>query len=165
VGRSAAYWATNLYPDPRHEPKPAAPYKDLPAPCAARFRRLREGLLKLPGVTEHVKYMGPSWHWAWEFAMGHRKLCWLHVMQGGAAITFTLSDQDEPKALAIPRLPAAIAGAIRGAQRTGPVRWCGLEVADQKAADAFLSFVRRKLEWLAAEVPPQVAARRAAANR
>jgi hypothetical protein len=153
VGRSAAYWATNLYSNSRQEPKPSAPYKDLPPASAARFRRLREGLQKLPGVTEHVKYMGPSWQWAWEYAVGHRKLCWLHVMQGGPAITFTIADQEEPKALAVPRLPAAIGAAIRSAQRTGPVRWCALDVGDQKAADAFLSFVRRKLAWLVAETP------------
>jgi hypothetical protein len=153
VGRSAAYWATNLYSHPRQEPKPSAPYKDLPPAAAARFRRLREGLQKLPGVTEHVKYMGSSWQWAWEYAVGHRKLCWLHVMQSGPAITFTIADQEEPKALAVPRLPAAISAAIRSAQRTGPVRWCAVDVGDMKAADAFLSFVRRKLAWLIAEAP------------
>lgn len=151
MGRSAAYWATNLYPDSRHEPKPAAPYKDLPAGSAARFRRLREGLQKLPGVAEQIKYMGNSWHWSWEYAVGHRKLCWLHIMQTGPAITFTIADAEESRALAVPRLPAAIAASIRSAQRTGPVRWCALEVGDQKAADAFLSFVRRKLEWLIAD--------------
>lgn len=162
MGRSAAYWATNLYSNPRQEPKPAAPYKDLPAPAAARFRRLREGLLKLPGVAEHVKYMGTSWHWTWEYAVGHRKLCWVHVMQNGPALTFTIADSEESKALAVPRLPAAIGSAIRGAQRTGPVRWCALEVGDQKAADAFLSFVKRKLEWVMADNP--AAARRTLAS-
>ena len=151
MGRSAAYWAANLYPDARQEPKPAAPYRDLPGPAAARFRRLREGLQKLSGVTEHVKYMGPSWRWTWEYGVGHRKLCWVHVMQSGPAVTFTIADQEESKALAVPRLPAAIGNAIRSAQRTGPVRWCAVEVTDQKSADAFLSFVRRKLAWLVAE--------------
>lgn len=152
MGRSAAYWATNLYPNSRQEPKPTAPLKDLPAPAAARFKRLREGLLKLPGVVEHIKFMGP-WAWTWEYAVGHRKLCWLHVMQNGPSITFTIADQEEPKALAVPRLPSAIGSAIKNAQRTGPVRWCALEVGDQKAADAFLSFVRRKLAWVVADTP------------
>ncbi|HWA16678.1 MAG TPA: hypothetical protein VG817_09600, partial [Gemmatimonadales bacterium] len=143
---------TNLYPNSRQEPKPTAPSKDLPAPAAARFKRLREGLLKLPGVVEHIKFMG-SWAWTWEYAVGHRKLCWLHVMQSGPSITFTIADQEEPKALAVPRLPSANASAIRNAQRTGPVRWCALEVGDQKAADAFLSFVRRKLAWVVADTP------------
>lgn len=164
MGRSAAFWSTNLYPNPRQEPKPSAPYKDLVPAQAARFRRLREGLQKLPGVTEHVKYMGPSWNWAWEYTVGHRKLCWLHVMQGGPAITFTIADQEESRALAIPRLPAALASAITGAQRTGPVRWCALDVGDQKAADAFLSFVRRKLGWLVADSPAAAAGRRTLAS-
>jgi len=164
VGRSSAYWATNLYPNQRQEPKPAAPYKDLPPALAARFRRLREGLQKLPGVVEHVKFMGPSWQWSWEYAVGHRKLCWVHVMQAGPAITFTLSDAEESKALKVPRLPAAIGSAIQSAQRTGPVRWCALELGDQKAVDAFLGFVRRKLAWVVAETPGAAAGRRSLAS-
>lgn len=164
MGRSAAYWATNLYPNPRQEPKPSAPYKDLSPAAAARFRRVREGLLKLPGVAEHLKYMGTSWHWTWEYGVGHRKLCWIHVMQGGPALTFTIADSEEPKALAVPRLPAAIAAAIRSAQRTGPVRWCALDLGDQKAADAFLSFVRRKLAWVVAETPGAATGRRSLAS-
>ncbi len=162
MGRSAAFWATALYKNAREEPARVAPYKDLASGPAGRFRRLREGLLKLPGVTEHVKYMANWQSWAWEYTVGHRKLCWIHVMQGGAAITFTIADQEESRALAIPRLPAAIASAIRGAQRTGPVRWCALDVGDQKAADAFLSFVKRKLEWVMADNP--AAARRTLAS-
>mgnify|MGYP001403125358 FL=1 len=161
MGRSAAYWATNLYLNPRQEPKPSAPCKDLPPAAAARFRRVREGLLKLPGVAEHVKYMGTSWHWTWEYGVGHRKL---HVMQGGPALTFTIADSEEPKALAVPRLPATIAAAIRSAQRTGPVRWCALDLGDQKAADAFLSFVRRKLAWVVAETPGAATGRRSLAS-
>lgn len=164
MGRSAAFWATSLYSNPRQEPKPSAPYKDLPSPAAARFRRLREGLLKLPGVTEHVKFMANWQSWAWEFTVGHRKLCWIHVMQSGPALTFTIADSEEPKALAVPRLPAAIGAAIRGAQRTGPVRWCALDVGDQKAADAFLSFVRRKLAWVLAETPGAGTGRRSLAS-
>jgi len=164
VGRSSAYWATNLYPNSRQEPAPLAPVTDLPPPLAARFSRLREGLCKLPGVAEHVKYMGPSWHWSWEYAVGHRKLCWLHVMRTGPALTFTLADTEETRALAVPRLPASVAAAIRSAQRTGPVRWCGLEVGDQKAADAFLSFIRRKLEWVVADSPAAAAGRRSLAS-
>ena len=164
MGRSAAFWATSLYRNSRQEPKAAAPYKDLPPALAARFRRLREGLLKLPGVAEHVKYMGPSWHWTWEYVVGHRKLCWVHVLASGPAITFTIADTEEPKALALTRLPAAIGSAIRAAQRTGPVRWCALEVGDQKAADAFLSFVRRKLAWVVEETPAAAAGRRSLAS-
>ena len=57
MGRSAAYWAANLYPESRQEPKPSAPYRDLPGPIGARFRKVREGLLALQGVSESVKFM------------------------------------------------------------------------------------------------------------
>jgi hypothetical protein len=160
VGRSSAYWAANRYPDLRHEPKPSSPYRDLPAPVAARFRRLREGLLALPGVSESVKFMGPSWRWAWEYAAGSRKLCWLHVMQTGVGGTFTLADGEERKALLIRRLPSVMADAIRSGHKTGPLRWCSVEVSDQKSADVFVGFARRKLGWLTVETPAAVAARR-----
>jgi hypothetical protein len=160
VGRSAAYWAANLYPESRDEPKPSSPYRDLPAPIAARFRTVREGLLKLQGISENVKFMGPSWRWAWEFAAGSRKLCWLHVMKNGVGGTFTLSDGEERKALVIARLPALMADAIRSGHRTGPLRWCSIEITDQKAAEVFVGFARRKLAWLSAETPAAVAARR-----
>ena len=160
VGRSAAYWAANLYPESRQEPKPSAPYRDLPGPIGARFRKVREGLLALPGVSESVKFMGPSWRWAWEYAAGSRKLCWLHVMQNGVGGTFTLSDGEERKALAISRLPSAIGDAILSGHRTGPLRWCSIEITDQKAADVFVGFARRKLAWLTAETPAAVLARR-----
>src|SRR5262249_2445887 len=138
VGRSAAYWAHNLYSDPRHEPKPSAPYRDLPPAIAARFRKLRQGLQDMKGVTEHIKYMGPSWGWAWESGIGHRKLCWVHVMDTGPAVTFTVADNEDAKVRKVARLPEAVAGAINEGQRTGPVRWCALEVSDQKTADAVL---------------------------
>ena len=40
MGRSNAYWTSNLYTDPAVEPNPAAPLDDLPASAAARFRLL-----------------------------------------------------------------------------------------------------------------------------
>jgi hypothetical protein len=161
VGRSAAFWASNVYSDQRHEPKPSAPYRDLPPAAAARFRRLREGLQKLPGVTEHVKFMGPSWRWCWEYTVGHRKLCWLHVMEAGPAATFPLAEAEESRSRGITRLPAVIAEAIRSAPRTGPVRWCALDINDQKSGEALLGFIRRKLAWVVADTPA-AAMRRAA---
>lgn len=161
MGRSAAYWATNLYPDPRQEPKASAPLRDLPAGAAARFRRLREGLQRLPGVIEHVKFMGGSWRWTWEYTVGHRKLCWLHVMKSGPAATFPLAESEAAKALRITRLPAAIAAAIREAPQTGPVKWCGVDINDQKTVEALLGFVRRKLAWVVADTPAAVARRAA----
>jgi hypothetical protein len=160
VGRSAAYWATNLYPDNRHEPKPAAPYRDLPAADGARFRRVREGLLELDGVHEQVKFMGVPWRWAWEYTLGNRKLCWLHVMAGGPTGTFAVSDVEERKALALTTLSATVVAALQSGQRTGPVKWCSLDFTDQKAVDAFLGFARRKHGWLLSEAPSSPMSRR-----
>jgi Protein of unknown function (DUF3788) len=161
VARSAAYWATNLYPDPRHEPKPSAPSRDFPPPAAARFRRLREGLQRLTGVTEHVKFMGNSWRWTWEYTVGHRKLCWLHMMKAGPAATFPLAESEVHRAVGISRLPATIATAIREAPQTGPVKWCAVDINDQKTVEALLGFVRRKLAWVVADTPAAVARRAA----
>lgn len=80
MARSSAYWAGNRYADPAQEPEAAAPLQDLPAPAAARFGLLRDGLRHLPGVGETVRYMGQSWRWAWEYGIGNRKLCWVHVI-------------------------------------------------------------------------------------
>ena len=66
MGRSSAYWTANRYTDPAAEPVPTAPLQDLPANLAARFELLRKGLLEIGGVSEHVRFMGPIWHWAWE---------------------------------------------------------------------------------------------------
>ena len=163
MGRSSAYWATNLYPDPRQAPKPAAPHKDLPTGPAARFRRVRDGLLELDGVVEHVKFMGPTWRWTWEFTVGHRKLCWLHVTQNGVSVTFTVTTHEESRALKLPKLSSALVGAMRAGQRTGPVTWCWLEMGDLKTADAMLGFARRKLQWFIEDAPSPAAARRSLA--
>lgn len=163
MGRSSAYWATNLYPDPRQSPKAVSPLKDLPAGLASRFKKVREGLLELEGVTEHVKFMGPQWRWAWEFTAGHRKLCWLHVTQTGVSSTFTVTTHEESRALKLPKLSASLVGAIRAGQRTGPVTWCWLEVADLKTADALLGFSRRKLQWFIEDAPAPASARRSLA--
>ena len=88
MGRSNAYWSSNLYVAEGTEPVPTAPLDDLPPALASRFRTLRDGLLKIEGVTEQVRFMGPTWRWAWEYGMGNRKLCWLHLMRGGVDATF-----------------------------------------------------------------------------
>ena len=155
MGRSAAYWATNLYPDARLEPKPSAPYRDLPVLESARFRQLREGLQKVGGITEHVRFLGPTWKWAWEYGMGQRRLCWLHAMSGSVSATFTLTYDEESKALKLKQLAATVKSAILYGQRTGPVRWCWIEFTDRKAAEGFLGFMKKKGEWMLAEqVPP-----------
>ncbi len=147
-GRSSAYWSGNRYPDPEAETEPTAPLRDLPAAAAARFKALRAGLLAISGVAESVRDMGASWRWSWEYGVGSRKLCWLHVVGNGISTTFTLSDMEESRVRAIPRLPADLARAVAEAQRTGPVRWCWLELGDRRLVDAFLGFARRKGEWL-----------------
>jgi hypothetical protein len=159
MGRSSAYWSANRYPDPESEPDRLAPARDLPAAAAARFRVLRSGLVAIKGVTESVRYMGASWRWSWEYGIGSRKLCWLHVVGDGISTTFTLSDMEESRVRAIPRLPADLARAVAEAQRTGPVRWCWLELADRRIVDGFLTFARRKGEWLNERPAPHRGAR------
>ena len=38
--------------------------------------------------------------------------------------------------------------ALDEAQRTGPVKWCWLELADKRGVEVFLRFAARKAEWL-----------------
>jgi len=154
VGRSSAYWSANRYPDPAAEPDPTAPLRDLPAAAAARFKVLRAGLKSIKGVTETVRYMGANWRWSWEYGIGNRKLCWLHVVGDAISTTFTLSDVEDGRVRAIPRLPADLARALAEAQRTGPVRWCWLELGDRRSVDGFLTFARRKGEWLSERPAP-----------
>jgi hypothetical protein len=149
MGRSSAYWTSNLYSDAAVEPMPTAPLTDLPANAAERFRVLRTGLLEIAGVAEQVRFMGPTWQWAWEYGIGNRKLCWLHFMRGGVDVTFTLSESEEARLGKGPKLSGALARAILEGQRTGPVKWCWLELADRRVLDAFLSLARRKADWLA----------------
>jgi hypothetical protein len=151
MGRSTAYWEDNPYRRAEPEPEPSAPYRDLPPGVSDRFRRARSGLRELRGVAEQVRFMGTPWGWAWEYAVGSRKLCWLHPVTSGASATFTLTADEERKAGSVTRLAAPIREAIRNGQRTGPVKWCWVAFPDQRHVAAFLGFVRRKAEWLADE--------------
>jgi hypothetical protein len=159
VARSSAYWAGNRYSDPDQEPDPSAPERDLPAAAGARFRVLRRGLRDLDGVAESIRYMGQSWRWAWEYGVGNRKLCWVHVIGNVISTTFTLSDAEADRIGRMSRIPADLARAIAEAQRTGPVRWCWLELADRRAVDAYLRFARLKTEWLGERPAPHRAPR------
>jgi hypothetical protein len=159
MGRSNAYWSSNLYVTEGEEPVPTAPLTDLPPSLASRFRALRDGLLKIEGVTEQVRYMGPTWRWAWEYGVGNRKLCWLHLMRAGVDATFTLSESDESRLGKGPKPAAVIARALLEGQRTGPVKWCWLELSDRRSIDAFLNLARRKAEWLAERPTPRRAPR------
>jgi hypothetical protein len=149
MGRSSAYWTSNLYVNEAEEPVPTAPLTDLPATTAARFRALREGLLGIEGAAEQVRFMGPTWKWAWEYGIGNRKLCWLHFMRSGVDVTFTLSESEENRLAKGAKVAGALARAILEGQRTGPVKWCWLELDDRRAVDAFLTLARRKAEWIA----------------
>lgn len=149
MGRSSAYWTSNLYVNEAEEPAPTAPLNDLPATSAGRFRALREGLLGIEGASEQVRFMGPTWQWAWEYGLGNRKLCWLHFMRGGVDVTFTLSESEEGRLAKGTKVTGALARAILEGQRTGPVKWCWLELDDRRAVDAFLTLARRKAEWIA----------------
>jgi hypothetical protein len=159
MGRSSAYWAGNRYLVETEEPEPTAPLADLPAALAARFRLLRDSLLRIPGVTEQVRYMGASWRWAWEYAIGNRKLCWLHIMKGGVDATFTMSEGDESRLSKGSKVAASIARSLLEGQRTGPVKWCWLELSDRRTIDAFLNLARRKAEWLSERPAPRRAPR------
>jgi hypothetical protein len=155
MGRSKAYWRANLYLNEAEEPSPEAPLQDLAEVLAARFRLLRAGLLEIPGVSEQVRFMGPMWHWTWEYAVGNRKLCWIHIMRDSVDATFTLSEADQSRLGKGARLARTIEKAIEEGQRTGPVKWCWMGLEDRRTVDAFLSLARRKAEWLAERPAPR----------
>ena len=161
MGQGTVFWRSNLYPDQSDGPAPRAPYRDLPRIQANRFKLLRRGLLDQKGVAERVRFMGEKWRWAWEFGLGSRKLCWLHAMSNTVGATFTLTDHEAREVRALSRVPAVITQAIRDGQQTGPVRWCWLEITDKKVAETFLSFTKKKIEWLKAETPTLVVRRTA----
>lgn len=154
-GRSSAYWAGNRYADPDQEPNPSAPLKDLPPQVAERFRALRTGLLALDEVGENVRFMGASWRWAWEYAVGNRKLCWLHFIGDQLSATFTLGEGEEERLQRAGRMPATIARAIAEGQKTGPVKWCWLVLDDKRVVESFVRMAARKAEWLAERPRPQ----------
>lgn len=159
VGRSNAWWSKNRYGDAAVEPAPAAPLEDLPAAAGARFRAARQGLLELEGVAETVRFMGTTWRWAWEYGLGNRKLCWLHVVGDTVSTTFTLSDDEVARVAKLPRLAADVARAVAEGQRTGPVRWCWLELSDRRHIDGFLRLAKHKAAWLAQRPAPHRAPR------
>ena len=148
VGRSTAYWSGNRYADPDAPPAPTAPIDDLPVAAAGRFQALRTGLLALDGVSETVRFMGTPWRWAWEYGVGNRKLCWLHVVADTISTTFTLSEAEADRFSRLPRVAADVARAVAEGQRTGPVKWCWLALTDRRAVDGFLRVARHKAEWL-----------------
>ena len=154
LGRSNAFWAGNRYSDESVEPNPTAPLRDLPAGSAARFRALRSGLLEITGVAENVRYMGAIWRWAWEYSIGNRKVCWIHLIRDEVSATFTLTEVEEDRIRKLGRVSSDITRAMTEGQRTGPVRWCWLNLGERRTVDAFLSLARRKAEWLSERPAP-----------
>jgi hypothetical protein len=152
--RSSAYWAANRYDDEALGPAATAPLKDLPPAAAARFKALRESLLALAGVAEAVRYMGVSWRWAWEYGVGNRKLCWVHVVGDALSVTFTMSEAEEERLRRAGRMPADVLRAVDEGQRTGPLKWCWMALDERRAVDNFLRLAARKAEWLAERLAP-----------
>jgi hypothetical protein len=159
MARSSAYFAANRYADPDQEPAATAPLEDLPPAAAARFRALRSGLLALDGIAESVRFMGNTWRWAWEYGIGNRKLCWLHIVRDELSATFTLSDSEEDRLRQGGRLASALARAVEEGQRTGPVKWCWVELPDRRAVDGFIRLAARKAVWLSERGGPHRAPR------
>jgi hypothetical protein len=159
MSRSSAYFAANRYRDPSQEPAPTAPLEDLSPAAAARFRALRSGLLALDGIGETVRFMGNTWRWAWEYGIGNRKLCWLHVVRDEISATFTLSDTEEDRLRKGGRLASSLLTAVEEGQRTGPVKWCWVELPDRRAVDTFLRLSKRKAAWLSERGGPHRAPR------
>jgi hypothetical protein len=159
MGRSSAYFAANRYSDPAQEPSSTAPLEDLPPPAAARFRALRSGLLALDGIAETVRFMGNTWRWAWEYGIGNRKLCWLHIVGDELSATFTLSDTEEDRLRKGGRLSSTLLRVVEEGQRTGPVKWCWVELPDRRAVDTFIRLAGRKAAWLSERGGPHRAPR------
>jgi hypothetical protein len=80
-------------------------------------------------------------------------------MKASVDVTFTLSDSDESRLSKGPKIASVLTRALVEGQRTGPVKWCWLELSDRRSIDAFLNLARRKVEWLAERPAPRRAPR------
>ena len=158
--RSSAYWAANRYTDEATEPAPAAPLKDLPAPAAARFRALREGLSRARrrrrdgALHGHQLALGMGVRRRQPEAVlgarrGRRDLGHVHDERRGGGSAEPARAASRP----------TIRRAIDEGQRTGPLKWCWLALDDRRAVDDFLRLAGRKAEWLGERPAPQRAPR------
>ena len=86
---------------------------------------------------------------------GNRKLCWIHFIGDQISATFTLSDGEDDRLRRAGRMASAISRAIDEGQKTGPVRWCWLDLEDKRVVEAFVRMAARKAEWLAERPRPQ----------
>jgi len=66
-----------------------------------------------------------------------------------------VSESDESRLTKGSKVSAVIARALVEGQRTGPVKWCWIELSDRRSIDAFLNLARRKAEWLAERPAPR----------
>ena len=129
MGRSSAYWTSNLYVTEAEEPVPTAPL-DRPARAtgARRFRALRAGLLEHRGV-------GPSRSVSWgRSGDGPGSTAWATASCAGCIscgasvdVTFTLSESDESRLAKGAKMAGGLARAIAGgpAHRPGQVVLAG----------------------------------------
>lgn len=146
---AAEYWATNLYPSPKHRPKADAPLRNLPPRAAGRFKRARTDLRALKHVTEQVVYLGTTWKWVWMYEVGGRKLGYLHPMRSGVSASFVLSPLEESELAATSGVPRIVRAAVRDGVMDGDVRWCWLELTGLDAVASFVDVVRFKHQMLA----------------
>lgn len=126
----------------------AAPLRGLRPRAALRFRRARDGLHALKGVTEQVVFMGPPWKWVWMFEVGGRKVAYLHPMRNGVSATFVLTEQELPYFDGA-ELPADAVTACRDGVKSGSVRLCWIDLVNLEAVDALLAAVQLKHRLLA----------------
>lgn len=142
------FWAQTLYSDSDSRPPPNAPLRDLPVRAARRFRRVREGLHQLQGVTEQVVYQGRTWKWVWLFEVGGRKVVYLHPMTRGLSATFVVGRAERPH-FDLSALPEAARSAFVDGEEDGGTRWCWMDLPNMAAVDALLEAVRLKHRILA----------------
>lgn len=143
-----SYWEQTLYSDPRTRPVTAAPLRGLPPRAALRFRRARDGLHALKGVTEQVVFMGPPWKWVWMFEVGGRKVAYLHPMRRGVSATFVVTGLEVPHFVGA-ELPDDAAAAYRDGVTSSGVRLCWMDLPNLSSVDALLAAVAFKHRLLA----------------
>ena len=144
-----AYWATNLYKDPRQRPKVDAPSRDLSQRAASRFKKAREGIRALKHVTEQVVFLGTTWKWVWMYEVGGRKLGYLHPMESGISGTFVLNGAEEQELILADGLPRTVKQAVKDGAIEDGVRWCWMTFDDLDGVAAFVNVIRMKHHFLA----------------
>ena len=52
-----------------------------------------------------MRFMGATWRWAWEYGIGSRKICWVHIIGNSVSVTFTVSGTEEDRMRKTPGWP------------------------------------------------------------